>query len=120
MKKRTAASKSVVTKKRRKSPSPETISRRLNKLLGGDSPYKLKYLTYSQAREFCHQFIDSLLIGFRSVASEHENERFTLATKEILLEILKEKYQMPTYEAAILLLHAGIEMLDYIDNNEGE
>lgn len=77
-------------------------------------------MTYDQAREFCHQFIDSLLCPMLEQATDFEKERHLVASKEIMCEILRDKYQIPNREVSILLLHAGIELLEVVDAGERE
>jgi hypothetical protein len=75
-------------------------------------------MTYEQVRDFCRQFIETNVNTFLGTANPFDVERYRTATKEILMEILQDKYQMPNWEAALLLLHAGIVLLELVDGEE--
>jgi len=47
--------------------------------------------------------------------TQFERDRYMTATKEIFKEILQEKYNLEMFEAAVLLLHSGIETLNVAD-----
>jgi hypothetical protein len=119
MKKKTVSSNSSKAKPR-KHPSPETISRQINRLLREiehEKSYNIKLMTYDQARSFCHSFIDAQVNAFVEHAEPFQIERYRTATKEIMLEILRDKYQMPNWDASLVLLHAGIELLELFDKD---
>jgi hypothetical protein len=109
MKKKTQSSAS-----RNKSPRRRKIPERLSRKAPA---YEIKYMNYEQAKDFSHQFIDSMLNTFQEQASPFEMERFHTATREIIMEVIKDKYQLPMFEASVLLMHAGIELLETIDAN---
>jgi hypothetical protein len=94
------------------------LNKRYGKLANPKARKTNNDVAYEDALEFVQGFVHYHVDLLHSLSDDFKRERYNLCAKEIVCDIFKEKYNLPPFEAAVLMLHFGIEMLILQDVKE--